>query len=155
MTAAGPRGALLLAAALATAGLGIALYLTVVHYGDQPIACNGIGDCEYVNSSEYAKLLGIPVALIGAAAYATMLAGSIAAWLRRDALLLLAAWGVALASFAFSIYLTYIELEVLEAICVYCVASASVMTALFAALSAAVWMARDDVFGDWSAEVGV
>jgi uncharacterized membrane protein len=147
VTAPAVRASLLLAAALSAAGLGIALYLTIVHYGDQPIACNGIGDCEYVNSSEYAKLLGIPVALIGAAAYATMLAGSIAAWLRRDALLLLAAWGVALASFAFSVYLTYIELEVLEAICVYCVASASVMTALFAALSAAVWLAREDVFG--------
>jgi uncharacterized membrane protein len=142
------RTALLVAVMFSTAGLGIALYLTVVHYGDQPIACSGVGDCEYVNSSEYAKLLGIPVALIGAAAYATMLAGSIAAWLRRDAMVLLAAWGVALASFAFSVYLTYIELEVLEAICVYCVASASVMTSLFAALSAAVWMSRDEVFGD-------
>jgi uncharacterized membrane protein len=142
------RAALVIAAVLAAAGAGVALYLTFTHYGDQPIACNGLGDCDYVNSSEYAKLLGVPVALVGAGAYVTMLIASSAAWIRRDATLLLAAWGVALASFAFSLYLTYIELWVLEAICVYCVISAGVATALFVALSAAVWLARDDILGD-------
>jgi len=133
---------------LSAAGVGIALYLTFTHYGDQPIACNGLGDCDYVNSSEYATLLGVPVALVGAGAYVTMLVASLGASLRRDATLVLAAWGVALASFAFSLYLTYIELWVLDAICVYCVASAVVATALFAALSAAVWLARDDILDD-------
>jgi uncharacterized membrane protein len=146
MSAVCVRSALALAALLAAAGLGIATYLTVTHYGDQPIACNGLGDCEYVNSSEYAKLLGVPVALVGAVAYATMLLASVGALLRREPAVLLAAWGVALASFGFSMYLTYIELRVLEAICVYCVASATVATALFVALSAALWWARGDVF---------
>jgi uncharacterized membrane protein len=146
MSPASVRSALALAALLAAAGLGIATYLTVTHYGDQPIACNGLGDCEYVNSSEYAKLFGVPVALVGAAAYATMLLASMVALVRRESALLLAAWGVALASFGFSMYLTYIELRVLEAICVYCVASATVATALFVALSAALWWARGDVF---------
>ena len=145
MTATPVRAALLLAATLAATGTGIALYLTFTHYGDQPIACNGLGDCDYVNSSEYAKLLGMPVALVGAAAYITMLLASLGAWLRRDATLLVAAWGVALASFAFSLYLTYIELYVLEAICVYCVASAAVATGLFVALSFALWLVRDDI----------
>jgi len=147
MIGAHARLALLPAMALAAAGVGIASYLAVVHYAAQPIACNGLGDCEYVNNSEYARLAGIPVATVGAVAYATMLAATLGAWLRRDATLLLAAWGVALASFAFSIYLTYIELEVLEAICVYCVASASVMTALFAALSYSLWLTRDEIIG--------
>jgi len=142
------RFGLPLTAALAAAGLGVATYLTVVHYAHQPIACNGIGDCQYVNSSEYAKLAGVPVALLGAAAYATMLIAAAAAWLRRDPLLLVLAWGVALASFAFSAYLTYIELRVLDAVCVYCVVSALVVTALFLVLSLIVWAARDDVFGD-------
>lgn len=148
MSGATVRGALLLAAALAALGAGIAVYLTVTHYGDQPIACNGLGDCDYVNSSEYAKLLGVPVALVGAAAYLAMLFASLAAFVRRDGALVLVAWGIALASFAFSLYLTYIELWVLDAICVYCVASACVATALFAALSAAAWLAQDEILGD-------
>ena len=140
-----PRSRLLLplAALLAVAGCGIAGYLTVVHFADQPIACSSISDCELVNSSRYAKLAGVPVALLGGGAYVTLLVLVAVAWLRRDATALLAAWGVALASFVFSMYLTYIELRVLHAICVYCVGSASVVTALLLVLSACLWLDRD------------
>jgi uncharacterized membrane protein len=148
MSAVSVRLLLPVAAVLAAAGIGIAAYLTVVHYAHQPIACSSIGDCELVNSSRYAKLGGVPVALMGLVSYATMLLLVAGAWLRRDAMLLAAAWGIALASFGFSMYLTYIELEVLNAICVYCVASASVVTALLAVLSGCVWFARDELFGD-------
>jgi uncharacterized membrane protein len=133
-------GLLLIAALLSVAGICIATYLTVVHFADQPIVCSSIGDCELVNSSRYASLAGVPVALLGAGAYVSMLALIAGVWLRRSPEMLLAAWGVALASFGFSIYLTYIELRVLDAICVYCVGSASIMTALFVVLSAGVWM---------------
>jgi uncharacterized membrane protein len=134
-----------LAVALALGGLGVAAYLTVVHYAHQPIVCSSIGDCELVNSSRYAKVGGVPVALLGAASYAMLAVLATAAWLRRDAMVLLGAWALALAAFAFSMYLTYIELRVLHAICVYCVASAGLMTALFAVLSFAAWQARDEL----------
>ena len=134
-----------LAFALAMLGVGVATYLTVVHYAHQPIACNGIGDCEYVNSSEYAKVAGVPVALMGVVSYA-MLALLIAiSWLRGSAAHLIGAWMLALASFAFSMYLTWVELEVLEAICIYCVVSAITMTALFSTLTAIVWAKRDQL----------
>jgi len=139
------RLALPLAALLALGGLGVATYLVVVHYAHQPIACNSIGDCEYVNSSRYAKVAGVPVALMGAVSYGMLAALVGAAWLRRDAMLLLGGWALALAAFAFSMYLTYIELRVLYAICVYCVASAGIMSALFAVLSLALWGARDEI----------
>jgi len=150
------RGALALTALLALGGIGIALYLTVVHYADQPIVCSSVGDCELVNSSEYAKLGGVPVAALGAAAYATMFVLAGYALLRGDALSLAALWGVAAASFGFSMYLTYIELFVLGAICVWCVASASVATAIFALASFAAW--RSEVWeleaGGWRLEAG-
>ncbi len=136
------------AALLAAGGIGIAAYLTVVHYAHQPIACSSIGDCELVNSSKYAKLAGVPVAVLGLLSYVAMLLLIAAAWLRRDTTALTLAWGVALAGFGFSMYLTWIEVGVLDAICVYCVASASVVTAMLAALSACVWFARAELFGD-------
>lgn len=137
------RIALPIVALLAIAGVAIAGYLTAVHFADQPIVCSSIGDCELVNSSEYAKLAGVPVAVFGLTAYAALLALAAASWLRRDATLLMLAWGVALGGFAFSMYLTYIELYVLDAICVWCVGSASVMTAIFVVLSVSVWMERE------------
>jgi uncharacterized membrane protein len=148
MTARLTRTALPLAALLCLPGIAVAAYLTVVHYAHQPIACSGIGDCELVNSSHYATLGGVPVALLGAGAYATMLALAAGAWLRRDAALLLAAWSVAAASFGFSMYLTYVEMRILHAICVYCVASASIVTTVFALMGAALWSARVEVFGE-------
>jgi uncharacterized membrane protein len=127
---------------LSAAGLGIATYLVVVHAAGQPIACNGVGSCDYVNSSEYSNVAGVPVALLGALAYAAILALVAAAWRRADAALLTWAWGLALASFAFSAWLTYVELFVIDAICVYCVASATCVTGLLAVLSATLYALR-------------
>jgi uncharacterized membrane protein len=139
-----PQALLTGAITLAMGGFGVAAYLAVTHLGDQPIACNGLGDCNYVNSSEYAKVAGVPVSLLGAGAYAVIAALTLMAWRARSFELLLAAWGMALASFAFSAYLTWIELRVLEAICIYCVASAVIITALFAALTVASSRLRDE-----------
>lgn len=148
MTSSLPARLLLFASlVLAVAGIGIAAYLTVVHFADQPIACSGIGDCEKVNSSRYATLAGVPVAVLGLVSYVAVLLLVLGALIRRDALLVAAAWGVALASFGFSMYLTYIELEVLDAICIWCVSSASVVTAMLIFLSTCVWIVRDDVMG--------
>ena len=147
MSSAPVRLLLVASALLAIGGIGIAAYLTVVHFADQPIVCSGIGDCEKVNSSSYAKLAGIPVAVLGLLSYATILVLALGALVRCDAMLVAAAWGVALASFGFSMYLTYVEVEVLDAICIWCVSSATVVTAMLAALSACVWIVRDDVMG--------
>lgn len=109
---------------LALVGAGIAGYLTWVHYaGDQPL-CLASGGCEKVQSSEWAKLAGIPVALIGLVGYLEILASLL---VRGEAGKLLGA-GLALIGFAFSLYLTYRELFTIEAICQWCVASAVVMT---------------------------
>ena len=114
-------------AALAVAGIGIAAYLTYVHYADVEAACvAGGGSCEKVQTSDYADLLGVPVALLGLVGYALILAS---VWVRGDAGRLAGAV-LALAGFGFSAYLTYRELFTIDAICQWCVASAVVMTAL-------------------------
>ena len=117
----------LLTAVLALAGMAIAGYLTYVHYAElKPFCVGGGGACERVQSSPYAELVGIPVALLGLLAYATVLA-SLAL---PDALGRTLAAFVSLAGFGFSAWLTYVELVKLDAVCQWCVASALVMTAL-------------------------
>jgi len=103
-------------AALALLGLGVSAYLTWVHYAGIEPVCTGISDCERVQSSDYAELVGIPVALIGVAGYAAILA-SLRARVEVTALL-------AYAALAFSAYLTWAELFRIEAICQWCVVSA-------------------------------
>jgi uncharacterized membrane protein len=116
-------------AVLALAGIGIAGYLTYVHYAElEPFCVGGSSGCERVQSSPYAELAGIPVALLGLLAYVTVLA-SLA--LPEAPGRMVAAF-VSLVGFGFSAWLTYVELEKLDAVCQWCVASALVMTALAA-----------------------
>jgi uncharacterized membrane protein len=114
-------------AVLALAGLGVAGYLTWVHYADlEPICAGGSGGCEKVQSSDYAELAGIPVALLGLIGYGAILASLM---LPGD-LGRFAGAVLALAGFGFSAWLTYVELFEIDAICQWCVASAVIMTAL-------------------------
>jgi uncharacterized membrane protein len=122
-------------AVLAALGVAVAGYLTWVHYADlEPICAGGGGGCEKVQSSDYAELAGIPVAVLGLAGYLAILA-SLA--LRGD-LGRIAGALLALVGFGFSAYLTWLELFEIEAICQWCVASAVVMTALAVTTTARV-----------------
>jgi uncharacterized membrane protein len=113
----------------AVAGLGISLYLLSVHWGWGQIVCLNIGACDVVNTSVYAELLGVPVALLGALTYGAIFATAVLIWrglyvaAAQRAQFLLAGSGV-----AFSTYLTYIEIFVLRAICPWCVLSALLLT---------------------------
>jgi uncharacterized membrane protein len=121
------RALRLATAALAVAGIGIAGYLTWVHYaGLEPVCVGGGGGCEQVQASRWAELAGVPVALLGLGAYVAILA-SLA--LPEELGRTVAAF-LTLIGFGFSAWLTYVELVEIEAICQWCVASAAVMTAL-------------------------
>jgi uncharacterized membrane protein len=114
-------------AGLALLGIAIAGYLTWVHYaGLKPVCLSGGGGCEKVQSSQYADVAGIPVALLGLIGYFGVL-GSL--WLRGDKGLTLGVL-LTLIGLGFSAYLTYRELFTIDAICQWCVASAVVMTVL-------------------------
>jgi uncharacterized membrane protein len=108
-------------------GIADAGYLTYVHYADLKVVClAGGGGCETVQASRYAKLGGIPVAVLGLIGYISILGST---FIRGE---LGRAIGVAIAfvGFCFSMYLTYRELFTIHAICQWCVASAVLMTVL-------------------------
>ena len=111
---------------LALIGLGVSAYLTYIHYeGIKPV-CGLGGDCEKVQTSEWAYLAGVPVALLGLIGYVVILATLFSE--REEALV--AGALVALVGFGFSAYLTYRELFTIDAICPWCVASAVIVTLL-------------------------
>ena len=122
-------------ALLALVGLCIALYLWLYKIGIIGRLQCGSGICEYVQTSRYGALFGVPVAFYGVAGYALIFAVAIAglqpSQLARHwpttTLALLSSGG-----FLFTLYLTGIELFVLHAICRWCVGSAVVMTAIAA-----------------------
>ena len=124
----------MVSAALALIGLFVALYLTMYKTGMiGSISCS-IGSCETVNTSQWATLLGLPVAAWGLGFYITALGvaivGSSDRWADERApaviLVALSGWGV-----LFSGWLTYLELFVIHAICMWCVISAIIVTLIF------------------------
>jgi uncharacterized membrane protein len=119
-------GLRLAAIVLALVGLGVAAYLTYIHYeGIKPV-CGLGGDCEKVQTSEWSKLAGVPVALLGLLGYVAILASL---FVRGEGGLMASAL-LSIAGFGFSAYLTYRELYSIDAICPWCVASAVIMTLL-------------------------
>jgi uncharacterized membrane protein len=113
---------------VALAGLGIATYLTVVHYtGGDPVCAVSHG-CATVQQSDYATLAGVPVALLGVLGYVGLLAALI---VDGEAGRTAAAF-LSLAGLAFSAWLTYVEVGILDAICIWCVGSAICMALLSA-----------------------
>jgi uncharacterized membrane protein len=114
-------------AILCILGIGDAGYLTYVHYEGLKVVClSGGGGCETVQASKYAKIGGLPVAVLGLAGYVVIL-GSLAI---KGELGRATGFALALVGFAFSMYLTYRELFTIHAICQWCVGSAVLMTLL-------------------------
>jgi uncharacterized membrane protein len=109
---------------LALAGLAIAAYLLAVRLLGEAPACGPIKGCETVATSEYATLFGLPVALFGVGFSILLGAVCLAWWRRADRRALYAAYGLGLAGIIAVAYLTYLELFVIEAICIWCVSYA-------------------------------
>ena len=114
------------AVACCVAGLAIAGYLTYVHYAGISPVCEIAHGCEKVQNSRWSELAGVPVALLGLLGYV----GILAALFVPGETGLLAAAGQAVVGFGFSAYLTYREVFTIDAICIWCVASAVLMAAL-------------------------
>ncbi len=118
-------------AVVATVGLGVAAYLTWVHYHPDALVCTRGGGCETVQRSHYAVLVGVPIAIYGVAAWAVALA--LVAWDTATARAMVAA--VALVAAAFAAYLVILQLTVIDAVCVWCMANDAVLVPLLALLT--------------------
>lgn len=113
---------------VAAFGIGVAGYIAIeAAGGDAPACIAGSSGCETVADSTYSHLFGVNIAVFGIAGYALLLATSL---LRGDGARM-AGFGISLIGFGYSVYLTYLELFKIEAICQWCVGSAVLMTVLF------------------------
>ena len=107
--------------ALSLAGFAIASYLTTVYLARVPPVCLSSGGCVTVQHSSYAHIAGIPLPVIGLVGYTLLfITACLPGQRARTA-------GMVLTVFAIltSVGLTYIELEVIHAICIWCVGSAT------------------------------
>jgi len=120
---------------LAFIGVFVSTYLTLYKFGYIGSLQCAVGSCETVNTSRWATFFGLPVAAWGLGFYVSALALVFVGIQERYAdsralslaLVALTGWGV-----VFSGWLTYLELFVIDAICIWCVTSAVIVLVMFA-----------------------
>jgi uncharacterized membrane protein len=126
------RALRMLAALVALAGIAVAGYLTWAHYDNGSVVCPIGGGCETVQESEYSEIAGVPVAVLGLVAYAVVL--GLLVW---DApVARLGAAALSLTGLVFSGYLLVVQLFVIDAVCVWCLANDVVVAPALAVLTA-------------------
>ena len=115
-------------------GLAVSIYMTIYKLTGNETMCIGSGDCNIVNNSPYADVYGIPVAAFGVGGYLAILAVLIlekkgGAFFKQNATMV--NFGLGLIGFLFTVYLIYLEIFVIKALCPFCLASQIAMTILF------------------------
>jgi uncharacterized membrane protein len=119
---------------LALVELGIAGYLAFIEVGGAEAVCGPVGDCNTVQQSDYARLFGLlPIGVAGVVGYAIVLAVWAAAKTasgRVADIASMALLGGAVIGTVFSVYLTFLEPFVIGATCMWCIASAVVITSI-------------------------
>ena len=122
-------------AVLALIGFFVAFYLLLWKVGVLgELACS-TGGCETVQTSRFSSFLGIPVALYGVAGFVALFVVSLVGlqphWIeKREPTIILT--GFSALGLAFTAYLTYLEAAVIHAWCQWCIASAIIITLVFA-----------------------
>ena len=122
---------------LSLVGLLVAIYLSYIEMTLSEAFCGPVGDCNAVQASRYARLFGfLPIGLLGIFGYLAILFTWWAGrqnWKIISSYAPLALFGMALFGTLFSVYLTYLELFVIYAVCIWCVSSAVIMTLIMLA----------------------
>jgi uncharacterized membrane protein len=122
-----------LAIILTIIGLLVSIYMTIYKITSNDSMCIGSGDCKTVNASRYAEVYGIPVAVLGVAGYAAILAvlllGHRPGFLQQNGTLLF--FGLSLTGFLFTLYLVFVEVALIKAYCPFCITSQTAMTLIF------------------------
>ena len=119
---------------IALLGLADATYLLVIKFTQNKSLClPSIGDCWSVNNSVYSEWNGIPISVFGMLAYISIIAllffSPRIQFLKNTGHIFI--FGIALSGVIFSVYLTYLQIAVIKAICPFCIISALTMTTVF------------------------
>lgn len=121
-------------------GFADAAFLTIEHYRGVVPPCSIISGCEKVTTSVYSEIFGIPLALFGAIYYFTLLVLIIAYFDIKKGIILKIASLITPIGFLASLYFVYLQLFVIQAVCLYCMISAAASVILFI-LGIMIWHA--------------
>ena len=134
----------LILAALDAFGLAVASYLSVVELQGGVPVCGPIKGCEEVALSQYSRIGGVPVAVFGVGLSIILLIAALGWWRTGDRRLLATHYGFSLVGVTFEAYFTFLQVFVIDAICIWC-AMYGISLVLRFLIALVVWVRRDRV----------
>jgi uncharacterized membrane protein len=120
---------------LVVIGIIVSSYLSYSHLSNTSVVCveGSEFDCGLVQSSVYSKLFGVPIAYLGLLTY--LMLGALLLLEDRSELIAeygtIMIFGITLFAFLYSIWLVYVQVFILQALCQWCLTHEVVMTILF------------------------
>jgi uncharacterized membrane protein len=127
---------------LSLAGIGVSGYLAYHRLFGGSLVCTRWAQCDVVNNSLYSVLFGVPISFIGLAGYLALLGAAVASLVttgKTQRAILLLNLLMALGGFGFSVWLTYVEVYIIEALCAWCLASALIIALLTITGAVSLW----------------
>jgi len=111
---------------LAFFGISDSVYLAQNETSNTPLVCNveNLSDCNIVAASQYSQLFGIPIAEFGIVFYGFIFVLAALELFLFNRLLRRILQIVSLVGVASSLYFTFLEIFVIDALCIYCLVSA-------------------------------
>lgn len=111
-------------------GFIVASYLTILHFKNALPPCTLTSNCERVLTSEFASIGPIPLALLGALFYLSIIVLCVLILTNYKKVFLDAFYIVSAIGFAVSIILILIQAYIIHAFCQYCLASEAISTGI-------------------------
>lgn len=126
------RVGVLLILLFAFAGLADSAYLAEHESAGAPLICDiaHFSGCNVVAESPYSKVFGIPVAEYGILFYAIVFATCMLELILFDRILRKSIQWLAVFGVLASLYFVFVQVFIIEALCIYCLASAALSLAI-------------------------
>ncbi len=134
----------LILAALDAFGFTVASYLSVVELSGGIPVCGPLHGCETEAESPYSRIAGVPVAVYGVALSSVLFVAAIGWWRTNSRALLATHYGLSLVGTMWEGYFTYLQVFVIDAVCIYCAMYGISLVVRFL-LALVVWIRRDKV----------
>lgn len=112
-------------------GFADSVFLSVKHFQKVVPPCVLFSGCDVVTTSSYAVIAGVPVAVLGAVYYFVILVLTLLYLDRRNAKIIKILAAVSTCGFLFTLWLLYLQIFVIHALCTYCLLSSVMSTIIF------------------------
>jgi uncharacterized membrane protein len=116
---------------LSIVGIFDTAYLTIKRFTHENVNCSIFEGCDFITTSGYSAIFGVPVAVLGIIFYILIFALTLWHIKSKNKKILNYLLGLSSVGFIMSLWFVYVQAFILDAYCLYCLVSAGLSTTIF------------------------